>query len=122
VIVVDFEQATVGDGDAAAGTDPDQPRSSVDFLICRSHQSSHAAADHRMSAHVVEERIDHVPRRCSICDLLDRNCDRKGHDEHDKHGDAEIKRLAYAANSRRLSHRENLLGQFLIAIVSFRQP
>jgi hypothetical protein len=32
-VVVDFEQATVGDGDAVVGTDPDQPRSSVDFLI-----------------------------------------------------------------------------------------
>ena len=70
----------------------------------------------------MEERIDHVTRRCSICDLLDRDRDGIGHDEHEKHGDAEIKRLAYAAHSRRLSHRENLLGQFLFAIVSFRQP
>ena len=57
------------------------------------HQSRHAAAYHRVRAGAVDERVEHVSRRRSIHVLLDSDRDGTGHDEHEKRGDAEIKRL-----------------------------
>jgi hypothetical protein len=57
------------------------------------HQSSHAAADHRVRAGAVEKRVEHVSRRRSIRSLLDRDRDGTDHDEHEKRADAEINRL-----------------------------
>ena len=56
------------------------------------------AADHRVRADVVDERVNHVTRRHSICSYLDNDRDGIGHDKHEKHADAEIERLAYPAH------------------------
>jgi len=64
-----------------------------------------------MRADVVDERVHHVTRGRSICGRLDCDRDGIGHDEDEKHADAEIKRLAYLAHQRRLSHKRNLQGQ-----------
>jgi len=61
------------------------------------NQSRHSTTDHRVSASVVDERIDHVTRRRSINDPLDR--DRIGNDDHEKHGNPEAK-LARTAHFR----------------------
>ena len=60
----------------------------------------------------MHECVEHVTRRRSICSCLDGDRDGIGHDEHEKHAEAEIKRLAYPAYYRRLSHKKNLQGQF----------
>jgi hypothetical protein len=46
-----------------------------------------------MRAGAVEKRVEHVSRRRSIHVLLDGDRDGIDYDEHEKRGDAEIKRL-----------------------------
>ena len=75
-----------------------------------------------MSARVVDERIQRITQRRTICGPLDHDRYGIGHDEHKKRGNADLNYFAYTAHSRQHPHSENILGQFFVAIISLRQP
>jgi hypothetical protein len=56
----------------------------------------------------VDERVEHVSRRRSIHVLLDSDRDGTGHDEHEKRGDAEIKRLPWSPHGDRSETQPSL--------------